>query len=157
MAELVDNLRRAISEVEGSRPESHSIPALIDGRHWLFENNAQHTDSSHIGPVLKFSAELDDKETLRLAVEIADYASRLGEMFQYSDDPPFERAYEDRRIYLKALLGEDVERAVSHFDEKAARSDHRSGWISSGGGSRGVARTAEEIRRRDQSLSAVPD
>ena len=44
-------------------------------------------------------------------------------MFQYSDDPPFERAYEDRGIYLKALLGEDVERAVSHFDEKAARSD----------------------------------
>ena len=121
--QLVDNLKGAISEVEGSRPESHSIPALIDGRDWLFENNAQHTDSSHIGPVLKFSAELDDKETLRLAVEIADYASRLGEMFQYSDDPPFERAYEDRRIYLKALLGEDVERAVSHFDEKAARSD----------------------------------
>ena len=47
----------------------------------------------------------------------------LERMFQYSDDPPFEHAYEDRRIYLKALLGEDVERAVRHFDEKAARSD----------------------------------
>ena len=53
--------------------------------------------------MLKFSAELDDKETLKLAVEIAGYASRLGEMFQYSDDPPFERAYDDRRIYLEAL------------------------------------------------------
>src|SRR5688572_11216537 len=47
--QLVDNIRRAISEVEGSQPASHSIPALIDGRDWLFENNAQHTDSSHIG------------------------------------------------------------------------------------------------------------
>ena len=53
--------------------------------------------------MLKLSAELDDAETLKLAVEIADYASRLGEMLQSSDDPPFERAYDDRRIYLEAL------------------------------------------------------
>jgi hypothetical protein len=121
--ELVKNLSHAISDVEGKRPESHSIAALIEGRYWLFENNAQYTDSSHIAPVLTLSAELDDKETLRLAVEIADYASRLDAMFQYSDDPPFERAYDDRLIYLKALLGEDIERAVKHFDEKAAGSD----------------------------------
>lgn len=121
--QIVNNLRRAISEVEGAPPESQSIAVLIEGRDWLFENNAQHTDSSHIAPVLAFSAELKDRETLRLAGEIAEYASRLAPLFQFSDDPPFERAYEDRRIYLKALLGEDVDRAVGHFDAKAARSD----------------------------------
>ena len=121
--QIVENLKHAISDVEGTLPESHSIAALIEGRDWLFENNAQHTDSSHIAPVLAFSAELDDKETLRLAVEIADYASRLGPLFQYSDDPPFERVYEDRGVYLRALLGEDVDRAIKHFDEKAAGSD----------------------------------
>ena len=121
--QLVENLSRAISDVEGKQPESHSIAALIEGRDWLFENNAQYTDSSHIAPVLKLSADLDDAETLKLAVEIAGYASRLGEMFQYSDDPPFERAYDDRRIYLEALIGADVDRAVRHFDEKAAASD----------------------------------
>lgn len=121
--QLVDNLTRAISDVEGARPATRSIAALIAGRDWLFENNAQHTDSSHIGPVLRLSAELDDKETLRLAVEIAGYASRLGPLFQYSDDPPFERAYEDRGVYLNALAGEDVDRAVKHFDDKAAGSD----------------------------------
>ena len=56
-------------------------------------------------------------------MEIADYASRLGPLFQYSDDPPFERVYEDRGVYLRALLGEDVDRAIKHFDEKAAGSD----------------------------------
>ena len=121
--QLVENIRRAISEVEGAPPKGLSIPALIDGRDWLFEHNAQHTDSSHIGPVLKFSAELSDKDTLRLAVEIAGYASRLGPMFQYSDDPPFERVYEDRGLYLKALLGEDVDRVIQHFEDKAARAD----------------------------------
>jgi len=127
--QLVENLSRAILDVERTRPESRSIAALIEGRDWLFENNAQYTDSSHIAPVLELSAELDDKETLGLAVEIADYASRLGEMLQYSDNPPFERAYEDRRIYLEALLGKDVDRAVKHFDEKAAASDaNRDGY-----------------------------
>jgi hypothetical protein len=121
--QIVENLQHAISDVEGTQPESCSIAALIERRDWLFENNAQHTDSSHIAPVLAFSAELDDKETLRLAVEIADYASRLGPLFQYSDDPPFERVYEDRGVYLRALLGEDVDRAIQHFDDKAARSD----------------------------------
>jgi hypothetical protein len=121
--QIVDNLRRAIADVEGKWPESASMATLIEGRDWLFENNAQHTDSSHLGPVLAMSAELDDEETLRLAVDIAEYGSRLGPMFQYSDDPPFERVYEDRRVYLRALLGEDVDRAVSHFDEKAAESD----------------------------------
>lgn len=121
--DLVKNLSRTISDVEGRQPDSRSITALVNGRDWLFENNAQYTDSSHIASVLKLSAELDDTETLGLAVEIADYATRLDAMFQYSDDPPFERAYDDRLIYLKALRGEDVDRAVAHFDEKAAASD----------------------------------
>jgi hypothetical protein len=121
--QLVDNLKGAISDAGSAPLESDSIAALIEGRDWLFENNAQHTDSSHIGPVLRLSAELDDTETLRLAVEIADYGRRLGPLFQYSDDPPFERVYEDRGVYLRALLGEDVEQAIKHFDDKAAASD----------------------------------
>jgi len=121
--EIVDNLTDAISSVERAKPESRSIRALIEGRGWLFENNAQYTDSSHIASVLELSADSDDKETLRLAVEIADYASRLSPLFQYSEDPPFERVYEDRGIYLRALAGENPERAIKHFDEKAAKSD----------------------------------
>lgn len=120
--EIVKNLSRTISDVEGKEPESKSVIALVEGRDWLFENNAQYTDSSHIAPVLTLSAELHDRETLRLAVEIADYATRLDEMFQYSDNPPFDRAYDDRHIYLEALLGENVDRAEKHFEEKAASS-----------------------------------
>lgn len=121
--QLVDNLTRAIANVEGAPPESHSVTALIEGRDWLFANNAQHTDSSHIAPVLKFSAELDDKDTLRLAVEIADYGGHLDPLFQYADEPPFENTYKDRGVYLRALAGENVDLAVRHFEEKAATSD----------------------------------
>ena len=44
-------------------------------------------------------------------------------MFQYQDDPPFDRVYEDRATYLRALLGEDVDGAIRHFEEKAERFD----------------------------------
>jgi hypothetical protein len=121
--QLVENLRRAIADVEGSAPESDSVTALIEGRDWLFANNAQHTDSSHIAPVLKFAAELEDTATLRLAVEIADYASHLDAMFQYADDPPFENTYTDHGVYLRILAGEDVDRGIAHFERKAAASD----------------------------------
>jgi hypothetical protein len=121
--ELVTNVKRAIAAVEGQSPDTNSIPLLIAGRDWLFENNTQHTDSSHIVSVLRLACDLEDRETLKLAVEIADYATHLGPMFQYEEDPPFNRAYEDRAVYLRALLGEDVDRAARHFEEKAERFD----------------------------------
>jgi hypothetical protein len=121
--QLVENLRHAIAEVEATLPESDSVSALIDGRDWLFANNAQHTDSSHIAPVLKFSAELEDRDTLQLAVEIADYARHLDAMFQYADDPPFENTYVDHGVYLKTLAGDDVDRGIAHFEQKAEASD----------------------------------
>jgi hypothetical protein len=122
-AQLVGNVTYAIANVEGVRPDTRSLTALIEGRDWLFANNAQHTDSSHIAPVLKFSAELEDRDTLRQAVEIAEYARHLGPLFQFADEPPFQDTYTDHGIYLKALAGEDIDLAVAHFEERAANAD----------------------------------
>jgi tetratricopeptide (TPR) repeat protein len=117
--EIAENLKRAIAEAEGSAPATDSIPTLIAGRPWLFENNAQYTDSSHLAAALRFSRDLEDSDTLKLALEIADYGVHLGPMFQYVEDPPFEQVYEDHGIYLRALLGQDADRAVAHFQRKA--------------------------------------
>ena len=122
-AEIVENLKRTISAVEGAAPETDSIARLVDDRAWLFENDAQYTDSSHLASLLRFTVELEDETALRQAVEIADYGSHLSAMFQYEDDPPFDRAYKDRGMYLRALAGEDVERAIAHFEAKAAACD----------------------------------
>jgi hypothetical protein len=122
-AEIVENLKRAITATEGACPDTDSIPALVEGRDWLFENNAQYTDSSHLAGLLRYCMELEDAGALRHAIEMADYACRLSSMFQYSDDPPFDRAYEDRAIYLRALAGEEVDRAIAHFTAKADACD----------------------------------
>ena len=119
-AEIVENLKRTISGVEGAAPETDSIAQLIENRAWLFENDAQYTDSSHLAGLLRFTVELEDETALRQAVEIAHYGSHLSETFQYHDNPPFDRGYEDRGMYLRALMGEDVEPAIAHFAARAA-------------------------------------
>jgi hypothetical protein len=117
--EIVDNLKRAIAEAESRAPQTESIPELIAARSWLFDNNTQYTDSSHLAAVLRFSRDLEDAGGLHLALDIAEYGRQLGPMFQYVEDPPFDQVYDDHAVYLRALLGQDTDRAVAHFEQKA--------------------------------------
>lgn len=121
--ELAERLKQAIAEVEGQPPATGSVPELIEGRDWLFGEYSYYVDTSHLFSVIRFSVELDDAETLRLAVELADYGRRLSPHFQYRGDPPFENIAVDYGIYLRALLGEEVDAAVAHFRRKVEESD----------------------------------
>jgi len=117
-------LCRAITMFDGY-PEregrQESLRLLVCSLHnQIFSKSGHYADSSHLAPVLKYSAELDDIETLKLAVDIAEYGARLDPMFQFADDPPFENTYTDHGIYLRALAGQDVDVAVRHFEQKAA-------------------------------------
>lgn len=121
--ELVERLQRAIAEVEGQAPETRSVTELIAGRDWLFGEYSYYVDTSHLLSVIRFSAELDDAETLRLAIELTDYGRCLSSNFQYKGDPPFENIALDYGVYLRALAGEDPDTAVAHFRRKVEESD----------------------------------
>ena len=122
-AELIERLQRTITRVEGSAPESASVCELMEGRDWLFEGNSYYVDTSHLISILRFSLDLQDPEMLRLAVELAEHGNRLAPMYHYAGDPPFENIYTDHSMYLRALLGEEVDQAIAHFRQKAAGSD----------------------------------
>jgi hypothetical protein len=121
--ELAGSLRSAIERREGQTPESHRVAELMAGRDWLFENNSYYIDSSHVISVLRFSLDLEDADMLRMALEMAEYGQKLSPMFEYRVDPPFQNVYADHAVYLRALLGEDVDAAIAHFRRKAAESD----------------------------------
>ena len=121
--ELRDSLRRAIERNEGAAPETESVSELIDGRDWLFEGANYYIDTSHVGSIVQYSVEWQDPETLRLVIELCDYGKRLSDMFQYAGQPPFDKVFEDHEIYLRAVLGENVEVAVEHFRGKVEASD----------------------------------
>ena len=117
-SELRDSLKRAITQHEGSEPETDSISALVAGRDWLFEGNNYFIDTSHVSSVVQLSINWNDPETLRLVLELTDYGRRLGEMYQFKGEPPLEDVYPDTAIYLRAVLGEEVDEAVAHFTGK---------------------------------------
>jgi hypothetical protein len=125
---LVRNLHEAVSgaiketivRAEGAAPETDSLPELMEGRDWLFEGMSSYTDSTHLSSILRYAPELEDAPTLRLAIELAEYGKRLDPMYHFRGDPPFEDTYLDHAVYLRALVGENVDAAIAHFREKAA-------------------------------------
>ena len=99
-------------------PDGTSIAGLIAGRDWLFEDDAYHIDTSHLASTVRIAPILTSAESLALAVELTDYGRRLSERHRYDGEPPFERTYEDHAVYLRALLGQEVEPAIAHFTAK---------------------------------------
>ena len=121
--EIASGLRITIERREGAAPDTVNLVELMQGRDWLFENNSYYVDSSHLISILRYSLDLDDPAMLRLALEMAEYGSKLSPMFMFKVDPPFENTYVDHAVYLRALLGEQVEEAIAHFRHKAEESD----------------------------------
>jgi hypothetical protein len=121
--DLVESLKHAIAAREERAPDSRHIPTLIAGRDWLFEENNYHIDTSHLAAVIRFSSDVTERETLAISVELTEYGRRLSPLFQYKGQPPFENIYEDYGIYMRAMLGDDVDAAIAHFREKAVAAD----------------------------------
>lgn len=118
--ELAGAIRQHIAKVEGTAPATESVAELIGGRAWLFEGNNYHVDTTHLTSVLRFTVELEDAASMRMAVEMADYGKQLDAMYHYRGEAPFEESYTDHGIYLRTLLGEGVEGGVAQFRRKAA-------------------------------------
>jgi hypothetical protein len=117
--EIAGRLAETVEGNESAPPASRRIADLISGRDWLFEGNSSYTDSTHVASVLRLAPELDDEESLRMALEMAEYGCRLAPMFHFRGDPPFEDIYRDHAVYLRALTGGDIDSAVAHFRSKA--------------------------------------
>lgn len=121
--ELVESLKRVIARNEGQAPDTTSVPELMSERDWLFEGCSYYVDTSHLVSVIRYSLDLTDRESLGMAVELAEYGTHLAPMFHERSDPPFDQIYADHAVYLRALRGEDVERAAEHFRKKVEACD----------------------------------
>jgi hypothetical protein len=120
--ELEQSLKLAIARREGSAPENtlenSGIRELIAGRDWLFGPYDSYVDASHLFGVLRLALESANPETLRLALEMAEYGCCLSAAFRAPAPPPFDDYCRDHAIYLRAVLGQDVDAAIAHFRKK---------------------------------------
>ena len=80
-------------------------------------------DTSHVINVIRFALDLrnqdlQDRDAIRLALELCEYGAHLSPQFKMRGEPPFEDIYRDHAIYLRASLGEDLDAAIRHFKAK---------------------------------------
>ena len=120
--DLLSNLKRTIAQKETVAPDSESISTVIAGRSWMFEDNCYYIDTSHVVSVMQYSLELEDPELLGLVLELAEYGTQLGSMFQRCGNPPFE-TFTDYAAYFRTVLGKDVEAGIDHFRRKMGECD----------------------------------
>ena len=117
--ELVANLRSEITSRGQLLPaEGSSIAELVHGRDWLFSDDSYHIDTSHLAAVVRFSLIVTDLAFIALAADLTEYGRRLAPRLQFDGPPPFQQMFEDHGVYLRALLGQEVDNAIAHFEAK---------------------------------------
>ena len=121
--ELLENVRGDIQSEEGSIPEQDRFAEILPDREWLFDGNRYHIDTTHLASVTRFARTLVDEDRIRLAIDLTEYGKRLSSQYQYENEEPFADLYPSTQLYLKALLNEDVDQAVSFFEQKARDCD----------------------------------
>jgi hypothetical protein len=117
--DLAANLRGEIAgRGEGNLPEATPIAELVANRPWLFADEGYHIDVSHLAAVVRMAPLVTENAGLALAVDLTEYGRRLSPRLVFDGPPPFEKIFEDHGVYLKALLGREVNQAVDHFRAK---------------------------------------
>jgi hypothetical protein len=117
--ELSANLRSELAaRGQVLPPGGATITELIQGRDWLFADDSYHIDISHLASVVRMALLVADPRVIAQAADLTEYGRRLGPRLQYEGPPPFERIFDDHGIYLRALLGQEVEPAIDHFRAK---------------------------------------
>jgi len=116
--ELVGNLKYAIEQQEGKRPETESLVELIRDRDWLFGEFDYYVDTSHLTSVIQYCPDVQSRETLAVIRELCAYGKRLSTSFRIVGHPPFENIYVDYDVYAAAILGDAVEEGLQHFRRK---------------------------------------
>ena len=122
-AELLANIKYAVARKEGAEPVGSDLAAIVDGRDWLFEGNAYYLDTSHVSSLVQMAPSIDRDATLELLYGLTEYGRRLGEMYQFPGNPPFENVFEDYGVYIRTVLGRAAESGLDHFRRKMETCD----------------------------------
>lgn len=117
--DVAQTIQHEVEKKQGLAAPGQTLRELIAGRDWLFADANYHIDVSHLHSVVRFARSLTaESPELPLAIQLAEYGSKLAEQYQYAGDPPFEDFYPAHAQYLKALGNINQDAALNYFREK---------------------------------------
>ena len=98
----------------GDQPDS--LRPLLAGRPWLTEQNAYHTDVSHLQAVVRCGRSLPARHpSFERAVELAEYGAKLDPTLQYPGTPPFAEFYPAHLRFFAALADRSRDANLRYF------------------------------------------
>ena len=124
---LAANLKRDVESRLAGVPAPSGVGELIAGRDWLFENGNYHIDVSHLHSAVRFARALIPADPeLALAIELAEYGSKLDPQLRYPADPPFDDYYAAHLAYFGVVADRDRDASIAFFrDRLEAEPDER--------------------------------
>lgn len=142
--ELLQNVKAHIEREESDSPSAdtsgtadrsneanlpkETIASLLANRDYLFADGSYHIDTSHLSSTVQIAAELSDRDSLELALDLTRYGQHLDQGLQYPGEPPFEDTYATYGRFFAAQLGVAVDEAVEFFRQRAvATNAHQEG------------------------------
>ncbi len=117
--ELLNNLKGHLARLDPDATQAESLSQLLADHPKLLEEGGYHVDTSHLATTVRFARLLTEPDLLQMAVELADYGSRLAKDLQYPDSPPFEETYPAHLLLFRATLHEEVDQALDYFRQQA--------------------------------------
>jgi hypothetical protein len=121
--EVLTNVRHHIEQQNETPRADATLRELLTEHPWLVEQKAYHLDTTHLASLMKIARLTSKAKDHEVALQLAEYGANFPEDFQYKSPEPFENTYLDHQVFFRALLGEDVDGAVAHFQAKADASD----------------------------------
>jgi hypothetical protein len=118
---LIADLQRRDPQIVA--PERGRIVDWLEKRPGLLRDGTYHLDTTHLASTVRFARILDDRDTLRLAADLAEYGRQLHAQYQYNSEEPFADLYPMSLAWFRALLGEHVDAALRIFRQKADSMD----------------------------------
>lgn len=121
--ELLDSVIADIERREGSKPSETTLADILAKRPNLLRGGAYHIDTTHIAATVRLARILDDKEALKLALDLCRYGRSLDRNYQYPSEEPFGDLYLMTGYFIAVLLGENVDAGLHQFLQKAESLD----------------------------------
>jgi hypothetical protein len=120
---LLNSLNADIARREGEAPKDMLIEPILNSRAGLLRDGTYHLDTTHLAATVRFARVLDDKEALRLALDMASYGRQLHPQYQYPSEEPFSDLYPASVAFFRALLGQQVDMGLRLFQQRAESLD----------------------------------